>query len=124
VRNGILRPRQRVLAWVGFLVVAGYAPVVAWLSPDDTWLLPITVAGLIGYVLIVDDVLRRRPAAAPIEPAASPVEPVTTPIEPAASPIKPVGESDEPADAQTTTRDRRQHGNPGSVDAPGQLPDR
>lgn len=62
VRTGILRPRQRRLAWVGLLLLAAYAPVVAWLWPDDTWLMPLTVAGLIGYVLIVDDVLRHRAA--------------------------------------------------------------
>ena len=37
---------------------------MAWLQPDDTWLMPITVAGLIGYVLVVDDVIRRRPTPA------------------------------------------------------------
>jgi hypothetical protein len=118
VGNGILRPRQRVLAWVGFLVLAGYAPVVAWLSPDDTWLLPITVAAVVGYLLIVDDVLRHRRVAAPIDPAAAPID-VASPVEPAAS----VMEVEEPG-AQTTTRDRRLHDSPGSVDASGQLPDR
>jgi hypothetical protein len=119
VRNGILRPRQRVLAWVGFLVLAGYAPVVAWLSPDDTWLLPITVAGLVGYVLIVDDVIRHRRVASPIDPAPSSIE-AAAPVEPASAAM----EVDEPAGTQTTTRDRRHHDSPGSVDASGQLPDR
>ena len=62
MRIGILGPRQRRLAWVGFLLLAGYSPVVAWLMADDTWLMPITVAGLVGYVLVVDDVIRGRAA--------------------------------------------------------------
>jgi hypothetical protein len=65
VRKGILGPRQRRLAWVGFLLLAAYSPVVAWLQPDDTWLMPITVAGLVGYVLIVDDLIRHRAAQNP-----------------------------------------------------------
>ena len=49
-----------------------YAPVVAYLVrgplalytiPRDTWLLSATVAGLVGFVLIVDDVERRKAAA-------------------------------------------------------------
>jgi hypothetical protein len=68
VRKGILRPGQRRLAWVGFLLLAAYAPLVAWLQPGDTWLMPITVAGLVGYLLVVDDVLRRRSAGdAPVD---------------------------------------------------------
>lgn len=59
--NGFLGPRRRRLAWIGFLLLAAYTPVVAWLTPDDSWLMPIAVAGVVGYVIIVDDVLRRRP---------------------------------------------------------------
>jgi hypothetical protein len=60
VHKGILGQRRRRLAWLGFLLLAAYAPVVAWLTDDDTWMMPLTVAGLVGYVIIVDDVLRRR----------------------------------------------------------------
>lgn len=56
------------------MLVAAYAPVVAWLQADDTWLMPITVAGLIGYVLIVDDVVRHRAARSAQE--ASTADPV------------------------------------------------
>jgi hypothetical protein len=68
-RTGILRPRQRILAWITFLLLSGYGPVLAWLRadtphPDDTWMFPLAVAGLVGYVLIVDDVYRRRAARA------------------------------------------------------------
>lgn len=34
---------------------------MAWLVPGDSWLMPLAVAGMVGYVIIVDDVLRRRP---------------------------------------------------------------
>lgn len=64
VQKGILGKRQRRLAWFGFVLLAGYAPVVAWLKPDDTWLMPVAVAAVIGYVLIIDDVLRHRGARA------------------------------------------------------------
>jgi hypothetical protein len=57
-------PRRRRLAWIAFVLLAGYAPVVAAVRPGDDWLLSVTVAGLVGYVLVVDDVLRRRQSAA------------------------------------------------------------
>jgi hypothetical protein len=67
--TGILKRRQRIMAWVAFLLLTAYAPVLAWLRsgeahPDDTWMFPVAVAGLVGYVLIVDDVYRRRAARA------------------------------------------------------------
>lgn len=60
MQKGILGQRQRRLAWIGFLLLAAYSPVVAWLTADDTWLMPLAVAGVTGYVIIVDDVLRHR----------------------------------------------------------------
>lgn len=63
-RSELLSPRRRRLAWAGFVLLAGYAPVVAWLQPGDTWLMPVAVAGLVGYVIVIDDVLRRRAARA------------------------------------------------------------
>jgi len=57
-------PGRRRLAWIAFVLLAGYAPVVAALRPGDDWLLSVTVAGLVGYVLVIDDVLRRRQSAA------------------------------------------------------------
>jgi hypothetical protein len=62
--QGILSRRQRVLAWVGFLVMAAYAPVMAYAMPDDTWLLSVTIAAIVAFVILVDDRERhRRPAA-------------------------------------------------------------
>jgi Sugar phosphate permease len=58
--QGFLTPRRRRLAWIGFLLLAAYAPVVAWLTPDDSWMMPIAVAGVVGYAIVVDDVLRHR----------------------------------------------------------------
>ena len=81
---GVLGLRRRRLAWVAFVALLTYAPVVAYLVrgplalytiPRDTWLLSATVAGLVGYVLIVDDVerrkaVRRAQSQAPAEPPA------------------------------------------------------
>jgi len=62
--QGVLSGRQRVLAWVGFLVMAAYAPVMAYVMPDDTWLLSVTVAAIVAFVILIDDRERhRRPAA-------------------------------------------------------------
>jgi len=88
------------------VLLAGYAPVVAWLKPDDTWLMPIAVAGLVGYAIVVDDMLRRRSAATT---SAQPPHPAP----------------------QTATRDRRVDDPGSSLDAPvsdasmsDQVPDR
>jgi hypothetical protein len=67
--TGILKRRQRILAWIAFLLLASYGPVLAWLRsggthPDDTWMFPVAVAAVVGYVLIVDDIYRRRAARA------------------------------------------------------------
>ena len=35
-------------------------PLALYTIPPDTWMLSVTVAGLVGFVLIVDDVERRR----------------------------------------------------------------
>ncbi len=59
-RSGILSQIQRRWAWVTFFLLAAYAPVVAVLLPDDTWLLSVTVAALVAFVIIVDDTERRR----------------------------------------------------------------
>jgi hypothetical protein len=52
-----LGPRRRLLAWTALVLLAGYAPIVARLAPGDEWMLSVTVAGLVGHVLIADDVL-------------------------------------------------------------------
>jgi hypothetical protein len=66
---GVLGRRQRRWAWIGFVAMASYAPLVAYAlnaplveygMPADTWMLSITVAGLIAFVLIVDDIERRK----------------------------------------------------------------
>jgi hypothetical protein len=54
---------------VVFVALAGYAPVVAYALqvpfalytiPGDTWMLSVTVAALVGLVLVVDDQYRRQ----------------------------------------------------------------
>jgi hypothetical protein len=71
---GVLGRNQRRLAWIAFLALALYAPVVAYAlnvplvaytMPPDTWMLSVTVAGLVAFVIIVDDVKRRRSAQLP-----------------------------------------------------------
>jgi hypothetical protein len=74
---GVLTRTRRRWAWVAFVSLLLYAPVEAYLvngpfvlyrMPSDSWLLSATVAGLVGFVLIVDDVERRRAGrAAPPE---------------------------------------------------------
>jgi hypothetical protein len=68
---GVMSPRRRRMAWVAFVSLIVYGPVVAYLVrgplaqytiPHDTWLLSATVAGLVGYVLIVDDIESRKAA--------------------------------------------------------------
>ncbi len=59
---GILGRRQRILAWVVFVAVAAHAPLVAWAKPGDSWLLSVVVAGIVAFVIVIDDVYRRRPA--------------------------------------------------------------
>jgi hypothetical protein len=54
---------QRRIAWAAFLLLAAYAPLVSWLKRDDTWLGPVAVAAMVGYALIIDDVLCRRAAS-------------------------------------------------------------
>ena len=54
--------RRRRHAWVVFLLLAAYAPALAFLTRDDSWLFPLAVAGMVGYVILVDDHLRRRAA--------------------------------------------------------------
>jgi hypothetical protein len=51
-----------VWAWLGFVALALYAPLTAILMPDDSWLLSVTVAAMIGVVLIADDNERRKAA--------------------------------------------------------------
>ncbi|MDT5026230.1 MAG: hypothetical protein QOE61_2656 [Micromonosporaceae bacterium] len=71
---GVLGRNQRRWAWIAFLALALYAPVVAYAlnvplvaytMPSDTWMLSVTVAGLVAFVIIVDDVKRRRSAQLP-----------------------------------------------------------
>jgi len=78
MRLGVLTRRRRRWAWVAFVALLLYTPVEAYLvngpfaiytMPSDSWLLSATVAGLVGLVLIVDDVERRKARAAP--PAAT-----------------------------------------------------
>ena len=68
---GVLGRNQRRWAWVVFLALATYAPIVAYALrsplvgytlPQDTWMLSVTVASLVAVVIIIDDV-KRRPRA-------------------------------------------------------------
>lgn len=60
--TGFLTPRQRQLAWLGFVLVALQAPVAAKVLPDDSWLFSIVVALMVATVIMADDAMRRRPA--------------------------------------------------------------
>lgn len=80
---GVLGRRQRRWAWIGFGAMALYAPLVAYALhaplmeygiPADTWMLSITVAGLIAFVLIVDDIERRKASRRPAESDSSAAE--------------------------------------------------
>jgi hypothetical protein len=76
---GLLTRGRRRWAWAAFVALLLYAPVEAYLvngpfvvyaMPPDSWLLSATVAALVGLVLIVDDVERRR-ASPPTTPEPS-----------------------------------------------------
>ena len=66
---GVLGRNQRRWAWATFLVLAAYspfvayalqAPLVSYTLPPDTWMLSVTVAGLVAVVIVIDDTKRRR----------------------------------------------------------------
>lgn len=59
--TGFLSPRQRRIAWIGFIIAALHAPVSASLAPDASWLFAVVVAMLVAVVIIADDAERRRP---------------------------------------------------------------
>ena len=69
--GGFLSRGQRRLAWVGFGALAAEAPAMAAWARDDSWLLSVTVAGLVAVVIIADDAERRRTAR--VEPTPEPV---------------------------------------------------
>ena len=60
--RALLTGRRRWIAWVAFLVLAAYAPVLAALTHDDAYLFPLAVSAMVGYAIVVDDHLRRRAA--------------------------------------------------------------
>ena len=66
--GGFLTRGQRRLAWVGFGALAAEAPAIAAWARDDSWLLSVTVAGLVAVVIIADDAERRRGAAVESDP--------------------------------------------------------
>ena len=59
-QEGFLTRAQRRLAWLGLTLMALYSPVVARVATDDSWMLSLTVAALIAFVVVMDDVERRR----------------------------------------------------------------
>jgi hypothetical protein len=61
---GFLSRGQRRWSWAGFVALSAHRPAAAWLLPADSWLLSVTVAGLVAMVIIADDVERRRRATA------------------------------------------------------------
>ena len=61
--SGFLTLRQRRLAWLGFVLVAGQAPIAAKMLTDDSWMFSIVVALMVATVILADDAMRRRPAA-------------------------------------------------------------
>ncbi|MEU8262105.1 hypothetical protein AB0C02_15945 [Micromonospora sp. NPDC048999] len=63
--SGFLTPRQRRLAWLGFVLAAAQAPVAAKLVSDGSWLFSLVVALMVATVIIADDARRRQPANAP-----------------------------------------------------------
>jgi hypothetical protein len=68
--GGFLSRGQRRLAWIGFGALAAEAPATAAWARDDSWLLSVTVAGLVAVVIIADDVEWRR--GAHVEPDPDP----------------------------------------------------
>jgi hypothetical protein len=47
-------------AYSPFVAYALQAPLVSYTLPPDTWMLSVTVAGLVAVVIVIDDTLRRR----------------------------------------------------------------
>jgi len=60
MQQGFLTPLQRRLAWLTVVVMALYSPLVARLASDDSWMLSLTVAALVAFTIIMDDVESRR----------------------------------------------------------------
>jgi hypothetical protein len=71
-QQGILNRVQRRWAWVGFILLVINTPIVALASTDDSWMMSVTVAALVAFVIIIDDVQRHRAPADP--PLDGPVE--------------------------------------------------
>lgn len=57
---GFLSPRQRRLAWVGFILAASQAPVAARLVDDASWLFSLVVSVMVATVILADDAVRRQ----------------------------------------------------------------
>jgi hypothetical protein len=57
---GFLSRVQRRLMWVGFTVLAVYAPFAARVTEDASWLFSVVIAGMLATVLIADDAESRR----------------------------------------------------------------
>jgi hypothetical protein len=56
----ILSRVQRRWAWVGFFLLVINSPFVALVIHDDSWLLSVTVAAIVAFLIIIDDAQRRR----------------------------------------------------------------
>lgn len=58
--SGFLTPRQRRLAWLGFVLAALQAPVSARLVDDGSWLFSVVVSIMVATVILADDAARRQ----------------------------------------------------------------
>ncbi|GAA1764392.1 hypothetical protein [Luedemannella helvata] len=46
--------------WIGFTVLAAYAPFAARVTQDASWLFSVVIAGMLAVVLVADDAESRR----------------------------------------------------------------
>jgi hypothetical protein len=67
----LLRPAQRVWAWIGLLALCVHSVVVAYKTHDDTWMLSITVAVMVAMVIVIDDRRRHRSRHRALGPSTS-----------------------------------------------------
>lgn len=65
--SGFLSPRQRRLAWLGFILAASQAPVSARLVDDGSWLFSIVVSMMVATVILADDAVRQQRSTPPSE---------------------------------------------------------
>ncbi len=57
---GFLSRTQRRWMWIGFTVLAAYAPFAARVTEDASWLFSVVIASMLAIVLVADDTESRR----------------------------------------------------------------